>query len=235
MWSGSSGAVGSGPRVSVTFYTVSSSTTDYKVVTATAGNSFSANVIVYDITPTLTPSDNFSGRDLENFGLAENITLTPLLTPSITAAEAGGLLWTLDNGGGNLIDNGDGTGSLTVANVTGQFMLGLQVKAGPSKNRKKQTTPKGVLAPTGLHFEVRPPVSHTQGVFSIGVSLYIYTVPKASHLRTSASARMRQAPRPRVIWHKHLQVTFIHREFIWLFMRVRPQQVACSTVPIGLN
>jgi hypothetical protein len=56
VWSGSSGASGTGPTCSVTFSTLSSSTSNYYTVTATCGNTYATvNVIVYDLFPILTP------------------------------------------------------------------------------------------------------------------------------------------------------------------------------------
>lgn len=49
VWGGTSGASGTGPTVTVTFSTTSSSLTDYKTVTATCGNTLTANVLVVQI------------------------------------------------------------------------------------------------------------------------------------------------------------------------------------------
>lgn len=66
VWSGTSGASGTGATTTVTFNTLSTSRTDTKTVIATCGTSSqTANVVVFDLTPTLTPVDNFTGRDLD--------------------------------------------------------------------------------------------------------------------------------------------------------------------------
>ena len=49
VWGGTSGASGSGETISVTFNTVSSTTSDYKTVTATCGNTVTVNVIVFEV------------------------------------------------------------------------------------------------------------------------------------------------------------------------------------------
>jgi hypothetical protein len=48
-WGGTSGATGGGETTTVTFYTQSSTATDFKTVTATCGNTITANVIAYTL------------------------------------------------------------------------------------------------------------------------------------------------------------------------------------------
>lgn len=95
VWSGTSGASGTGQTTSVTFNTASSSTSDFKTVIATAGNSMTVNAIVYELTGTFTPEIVFTGRSLTRFGIEENITLGFTATPSLTASQIGGLQWRL--------------------------------------------------------------------------------------------------------------------------------------------
>ena len=125
------------------FASASTSLTDNKTVVAKAGRTtLTANVLVYDFAPVLTPEDNFVGRSLTEFGVGERIRLSAFITPSITADQAGGLVWSITAGGGELTDNGDGTGIYVVPDVppystSSTFGLALQVKAGPSKGRTK--------------------------------------------------------------------------------------------------
>ncbi len=49
VWSGSSGASGTGSEVSVTFSSISSSSSDYKTVICSCGNSITVNVVVYKV------------------------------------------------------------------------------------------------------------------------------------------------------------------------------------------
>jgi hypothetical protein len=96
-------------------------------------------VLVYDFAPVFTPEDNFEGRSLTEFGVGERIRLSASITPPITADQAGGLVWSITAGGGELTDNGDGTGIYIVPDVadgtSSTFVLALQVKSGPSKAR----------------------------------------------------------------------------------------------------
>lgn len=127
-WSGSSGITGTGQTKAVTFNTSSSSSIDYKTVTATAGNTVTANIIVLELTGTLTPADPFSGRSLTDFGVHEHITLSSGITPSgISAAQVGGIQWEQSSGDGALSDAGtDGAGNYLVANAAGSATLQLK-------------------------------------------------------------------------------------------------------------
>jgi len=178
-WGGSSGASGSGSSASVTFNSVSSSTTNYKIVTVTCGNTLTANVIVFDLSAVLTPADNFDGRSLSDFGVGETIELSFTTTPSVTAAQAGGLEWVVMTQGGELTDNGDGTGSFDVPDAVGSFTLALQIKGGASKGATKQQS-AGIVAPTGAYQTLVPgyTIYHRNGAWSIGHLDYTYPTPK---------------------------------------------------------
>jgi hypothetical protein len=54
VWGGTAGASGTGDTTSVTFNTISSSTSDFKTVTAESGNTVTVNVIVVDRQPQIT-------------------------------------------------------------------------------------------------------------------------------------------------------------------------------------
>jgi len=111
VWDGTCGASGSGEIAYVKFPTVSSSTTDYKTVTATCGNTITANVIVFDFEGQLTPDDPFYGRNWEKYGLEETVGLSCTLTPSgLTATQVGGLKWTKSSGVGDVSNNGNDGG-----------------------------------------------------------------------------------------------------------------------------
>ncbi|HBI41312.1 MAG TPA: hypothetical protein DDY78_00445 [Planctomycetales bacterium] len=143
VWSGSSGASGSGVTFSVAFNQLSASSTDYKSVTATCGNtSATANVIVFDLLPILTPQDNFAGRDLTAYGPFEYLNLSYQTTPpGIYEGDIGGLQWRITSGGGTLPGGAGGVatyqcpgaGAMAVLNlaVTGGLMLGLMRTANP--------------------------------------------------------------------------------------------------------
>jgi hypothetical protein len=180
VWSGTSGASGTGETTSVTFDTNSSSTSDFKTVVATSGNAITANVVVFELTPQLTPNDNFTGRSLERFGITERLTLGFTVTPSgVTAAQAGGLQWQQINGAGSLEDAGtDGTATYDVASTPGSAALKLKILDGPSKDSgpSKNIT---VVAPSD-GFVLKQPLSgikHNQNWWSCGFLGDIYVLP----------------------------------------------------------
>ncbi len=179
VWSGSSGASGTGVTTSVTFNTRSSSTSDFKTVTATAGNSVTVNIIVYELTNVLTPQDNFSGRSTTTFGVAEVINLSFTATPTLTATQAGGLLWKQTTGNGNLTGTTDGTGTYTAASSPESATLKLEIQAGPSKGLGP-SSPITVIAPSGA-YQVQSPgtnVAHLSGTCSAGFKAITYLTPK---------------------------------------------------------
>lgn len=179
VWSGSSGATGTGETTSVTFNTTSSSTSDFKTVIATAGNSQTVNVIVYELTGKLTPQDNFTGRSTTDFGVAEVINLSFTATPAITATQAGGLLWKQTTGNGNLTGMSDGTGTYTAASSPESVTLKLEIQDGPSKGLGPSST-INVIAPSGA-YQVQNPgtnVAHNNGTCSAGFKAITYLLPK---------------------------------------------------------
>jgi len=88
-WGGSSGASGSGETTSVTFNTASTSSNDYKTVTATCGNVKTANIIVVEVasvsatysTTTVTSTTNSPGASetlyVPKGASAFNVTANP--------------------------------------------------------------------------------------------------------------------------------------------------------------
>lgn len=154
-WSGTSGATGSGVTKAVTFSTVSSSATDFKTVIATSGNSVTVNVIVYDLTGTFTPENNFSGRSLENFGIEEVVTLGFTATPSVSVSQIGGLRWRIVNtgtGNGTLSANDVGTGTFNAPDTAKAITLAIKVLDGPGAR-----STAGILwmAPKAFHRHTR--------------------------------------------------------------------------------
>lgn len=178
VWSGTSGASGTGPTTSVTFNTLSSSLSDYQTVTATCGNTYAtASVTVYDLTPTLTPEDNYSGRDLNNYGVCEYIDLNFQTTPSgITASEIGGLQWQQTSGSGTLMDNGDGTGIYQCAAVADTVTLTLMITGGPCLGALAAAPARAVVPPTGGLVVQYPDstVFHVQNTCSVGFAGRVY-------------------------------------------------------------
>jgi hypothetical protein len=70
-WSGSSGASGTGPTKQVSFTTLSSSSTDYKTVTAKCGNLVTANVVVGKV-GIVWPKAPGEGGQLKDTFLSDN-------------------------------------------------------------------------------------------------------------------------------------------------------------------
>ena len=179
VWSGTSGATGTGETVSVTFSTVSTSLTNFKTVIATAGNSVTVNVVVYQLTGVLTPQDNFTGRSNTDFGVGEVIALSFTATPAVTDTQAGGLRWKQTTGSGTLTADTDGTGTYTAANSPESVTLKLEVQAGPSKGRGPDSN-ISVIAPNGA-YQVQNPgsgIRHVQGTCSAGFQAITYLLPK---------------------------------------------------------
>lgn len=179
VWSGSSGASGTGETTSVTFNTNSSSTSDFKTVVATSGNAITANVVVFELTPELTPSDNFSGRSTTEFGITEHLTLGFTVTPSgVTAAQAGGLQWTQTSGSGSISASTDGTGTYDVASSAGSAALKLKILDGPSKD-SGPTKNLTVLVPND-GFAKKQPLSgirHNYNFWSCGFIGDLFVLP----------------------------------------------------------
>jgi len=177
VWGGSSDATGTSETMMVTFSTLSSTTSDFKTVTATCGNtSMTAYVIVYDFTPILTPQDNFEGRDLDYYGVCELIDLSFSTSPSgIGQYYIGGLKWQIDSGKGALTDNGDGTGTYECADVADTVTLNGVLPVGAT------TVP--ALPVVGNPACVS--VNWTPALNQLGVSVFSFTAVD-THQRTAA-------------------------------------------------
>jgi hypothetical protein len=170
VWSGA--ASGTGSTTSVTFNTRSTSTTDYKYVTATYGNNKTIKVIVYALDGILTPDDIFTGRDLYKYGLKELVYLQYTTDPvGITGLP---LQWTRTAGNGSILPGdiyyaGDQDGNVT---------LKLRVTSGPSKDYGA-TYGRTIVAPSGTRMtRVNPnKVYHEYNTASAGIRLYWWLDP----------------------------------------------------------
>lgn len=172
VWGGTSGATGTGQTVSVTFNTVSSSTSDFKTVTVTSGNTVTVNVVVYELTGVLTPAVDFNGRSYIVFGIEEDVNLSFTSNPSITAAQASGLTWKITSVGtgfGTLAPMNDGTGMYTAPDTGKTLGLKLEVLDGPSKGGGPTTT-IGIVQPSGGSITRAPGtgIKHDQNTWSTG-------------------------------------------------------------------
>lgn len=182
VWDGSSGASGTGETAGVGFHTLSSSTDDYKTVTATCGNTVTVNVIVYDYQGTLDPKDDFNGRSQSCYGLEEKVDLGWDITPcGLTPIEINGLTWYLLDGVGYLdADPWYGTGVYDAGESVGDVTLVLVVMSGPSAgvgffNPYNRT----VIAPSGTRMTRVDPdfVWHEFNTASAGIKLHYWLDP----------------------------------------------------------
>jgi hypothetical protein len=178
-WSGSSGAAGAGPTTTVTFNTVSSSTSDYKTVTASSGNAVTVNVIVYNLNGILTAEDNFSGRSTTRFGLEERITLSYGVTPAVTLTQIGGLQWKVLSGGGTMAATTSGTVTYTAPESPDAVILKLEVQTGPSKGGGP-TESIIIVAPSDAYMTkiAGTNLKHVHDSWSVGFLGNIYLLPK---------------------------------------------------------
>ncbi|OYV84536.1 MAG: hypothetical protein B7Z73_15250, partial [Planctomycetia bacterium 21-64-5] len=179
-WGGTSGASGTGTSTSVRFGNVSASPTDYKTVTATCGNTVTVNVVVYDLSGTFTPDDNFQGRSTTQYGLDEEVELGFTTNPpGLTAAQIGRLKWIIQPGGvGTILATETGTADYDAGPVAGEVRLELELLDCPSDGLGA-TYVKDVIAPNGGYC-VRVPGSgiwHCVNTFSIGLNSSFYLQP----------------------------------------------------------
>jgi hypothetical protein len=178
VWSGSSGASGSGETISVGFNMLSASISDYKTVVASCGSDVTVNVIVYEFEGVRIPYDDFTGRSQDRYGIEENVHLDCSITPSgVTASQVGGLLWSKTGVGAINNASNDGTGEYDAKELQGGAVLGLVVRSGPSKGDFKWYWPD-IIKPTGTHMtRYSGNVKHIQGSASAGIALYYWLDP----------------------------------------------------------
>ena len=183
VWSGTSGATGSGPTISVTFNTVSSSSSDFKTVTATSGNGMTANIIVFELTGVLTPAITPPlGRPLATkFGIEETIELGFTSNPTLTASEVGGLRWkivTPTTGGGTLPQEEDGTVTYSAPDTAASVTLKLEVLSGPSTGGGP-TTSITVVEPSGAYItRANNLIGHVNNTWSAAFRGIIHLTPE---------------------------------------------------------
>jgi len=125
VWSGSSGASGTGEEKAVDFDTASNNPTDYKVVQVECGNSVSVNVVVVDLSTlvinanrTSAPVESsFPVKSGEHFELGGIFKFDLMLNPWPEPVKLGAEIWDLDyineviaSGSGASISHTFGTG-----------------------------------------------------------------------------------------------------------------------------
>jgi hypothetical protein len=145
----------------------------------TCSSSLTLNVIVYTLDGVFTPDDNFTGRSLSRFGLAEVVYLSFTADPPITAAQAGGLKWKLLYGDGTLVGGTDGTGTFTAGATPGPATLKLRIESGPSAALGPWYS-EDVIAPSGGYIIQKSGTGiwHVRGFASVGFLGWSYLLPK---------------------------------------------------------
>jgi hypothetical protein len=180
VWGGTSGASGTGSTTNVTFNTLSTSSSDYKTVTAECGNTVTINVLVFNFEGTLTPEDDFDGRSSTQYGIAEEVHLSFSSDPTgFDAYEVGGLEWTR-TGFGTVSDAGnDGEAHYDAGGSPGNSTLYLTIQSGPSKG-DEEDYPRTIVAPDSSSYLERIGVNlrHVQNSWSVGFRAYGYLAPK---------------------------------------------------------
>jgi hypothetical protein len=172
---------GAGETKAVTFNTLSTSTSDYKTVTAECGNTVTANIIVFDFQGVLTPQDNFIGGSSTKYGVYEKVDLTCEIIPTgLTGTQVGGLRWEKASGVGTLSNiTNNGTALYRAHTSAGSVTLRLKVQSGPSKGVYSDAY-RTIVEPDGGVCEKRSGTNiwHVKNSFSIGLNTYMYLRPK---------------------------------------------------------
>lgn len=179
VWSGTSGAAGSGPTVTVAFNTASSSTGDFKTVIASSGNNVLVNIIVYELNGVVTPDNDFAGRSNSRFGILEQMSPGFSASPPVTAAQAGGLRWRIASvgvGNGTLAPVDDGAGVYNAPDTAKTVTLKLEVLNGPSKGGGP-TRDLTIVQPVGGFIRRIGGIRHTFNSWSVGFLGEIHVTP----------------------------------------------------------
>jgi len=182
VWGGTAGASGTGSTESVTFNTLSSSTSDYKTVTAEdCGSTVTIYVVVFEFEGVFTPEDDFDDRATEYYGLEEKVALSFETDPwSVPANQAGGLKWTKLSGVGTLTNvDEEGNADYDAEETDGVVGLRLTIMSGPSKD-EFESYGKTIIKPSGTRMtRVNPSnVWHVKNTASAGIKLYYWLDPK---------------------------------------------------------
>jgi hypothetical protein len=180
-WGGTAGASGTGATKQITFNTVSQNTTDYKTVIAGNPTAVTVNVVVYELTGTLTPQYNFTGRSQDIYGLKENVDLNFTANPGISQQQIGNLQWKIISGQGTLLNNStNGINTYSAPQTVGDLTLKLELLDGPSKTLGPSYN-KTIIAPSNGAIRQHPldnTIWHCQGFCSAGFYAEIRIEPK---------------------------------------------------------
>src|SRR5579871_2939347 len=100
-------------------------------------------------TATVTPVDNFGGRNQSKFGVGEELDLGFTTNPPRTAASFGGLTWAIKSGSAKLVNSPGnvGTARLTMGEISGTVVLELRTVGAPPAVKLTKTL--WVVEPSG--------------------------------------------------------------------------------------
>ena len=170
-WGGSSGASGTGETTSVTFDTLSATTSDYKTVTATLDGAVTANVIVYDIIPSTKAKEDFPGRSEAHYGVGEGVDLTYTTQPAGIPVN---LTWSIVNGNGSIMGVIWQAGDYATTTT-----LRAWVQSGSSADEYRDVS-RGVVAPSSITMRHTPGRGkfHVRDTASTGFKGDPYLLPK---------------------------------------------------------
>lgn len=180
-----SSVTGAKPAATTTYYTLGVKTVTLTVTDnddPALDDQDTVEVKVVKLTPVFTPKDNFAGRSLSRFAIAEEIDLNfTVEPPSITAAEIGGLEWEQLSGNGVLEtdSNNEGVAEFRAATTPGSVTLKLSVVNGPMAGQGPTRTIE-VILPSGVRFIQAPGtgIAHVQNIFSVGLFATPYLLPR---------------------------------------------------------
>ena len=166
-WGGSSGASGTGATTTVSPSTLSASTTDYKTITASCGNIDSSNMVVFDLVPQATPTDNtVPNHNSSHIGVGEKLNLSyTTLPPGLGSAQIGNVSWSISGDGAfTSLSPYQYQAGITGGGVT----LTLKIMTGSSAGGSRTLT-ELIFAPT-LAYQVNKDgtIYHNKGTASVG-------------------------------------------------------------------
>lgn len=138
--------------------------------------------VLFEFNATAIPQDNFSGRNLNRYGLAESINLGVTITPpSLPAADIGSFQWLVESGVGTVSNppQQDGTATYDAGDSPGDVSLRLTITSGDSQGATRLIS-KSIIAPSGEYMAKKPGggVFHRQNTASAGFTGHFYLLPK---------------------------------------------------------
>jgi len=178
VWGGTSGASGTSATTTVGSYTLSTSTSDFKTITATCGNTVTANAIFFSLNPNPIPLDgSVPNHNPSHIGVGEILVLEYTTSPpGLSGSQIGGTQWAR-SGDGTVTNFGNNNASYTASSYGGGVTLSVKIISGPSTGGLGVCT-RQIFAPT-LGYEIRQDntVYHLQNQASVGFQAYFCISP----------------------------------------------------------